>query len=411
MTYCKKHDGKSDNHEPMVFFEMVANNIDIRNGWCMRTMRNLASHMRLDAWWHKKTLIQQYFIALNVVLALLLGLFGIVVFKSIESNHFAEAFPYALSICVFGFSMDFLTTTVLNFFWDMQCFQDYTQSFLLYLNCVLSTTVAVSFMPPDYGIHLFFLKTAFHDALIMVICEYVRHVKNLENQDDEFRIIKSLEPFLSNLQQVIWDIGKVPIFDAILQWFCFLIGIVLVNTNTSWTWERVMFFPIRLFLTDLVNDTFYWMMHRYWHTPAGYPSHKFHHTVKTPVSWVAAVMTTEEMFVTFLFTRVATPALFYLIFGPWPVVEYLCYQYALVSIEILGHSGQVSPGINNTCRFGQGFLTETLGINLEIGHHDLHHELSNVNFGKRLCLMDKLMGTFKDHREKRTHTPVKNKVL
>merc|ERR1719204_867309 len=109
------------------------------------------------------------------------------------------------------------------------------------------------------------------------------------------------------------------------------------------------------------------------------------------------------MFVTFLFTRVATPALFYLIFGPWPVVEYLCYQYAAVSIEILGHSGQISPGVKNTLRFGQAFLVESLGINLEVGHHDLHHTLWNVNFGKRLSLMDKAFGTFLDHGEAAKH--------
>merc|ERR1711879_408689 len=258
--------------------------------------------------------------------------------------------------------------------------------------------IAVAFLPPN-GIHMFFLCMAFLDGMLMLSTEWVRHLRQVENQDDEYRIIASIKPFLGDLSVALKEVFKTPIFDCVTTWACFILGIAATD-QFGWTWRMVKFFPMKLFICDIINDTFYWTLHRYWHKPENYQTHKLHHTVNTPIAWVAAIMTTEEMFVTFLITRIVTPAIAFLLWGQWSTVEYLMYHSTLLAIEILGHSGQVHPGVNNTCRYGQAFLSESLGINLEIGHHDLHHELGNVNFGKRLCLMDKLFGTFKDHREK-----------
>merc|ERR1712053_43802 len=93
------------------------------------------------------------------------------------------AMQHLLSIVAFGFSMDFLTSKLMNFLYpEMQCFQDKLQSFLLYGVSIAAKSIAVTYLPPQ-GIHMFFLCVTFHDGLMMIICEWIRHLRNAKDQD------------------------------------------------------------------------------------------------------------------------------------------------------------------------------------------------------------------------------------
>merc|ERR1711879_983541 len=183
------------------------------------------------------------------------------------------------------------------------------------------------------------------------------------------------------------EVGKIPFLDGVTIYALIYFGLVDTAPH-AWTWMTIFAFPLKMFATDFVNDIFYYSMHRYWHTPEAYNTHKLHHLVKYPVSFIAGIMSTEEMLLTFIATRIVVPVIFVGLLGPWNITEFLAYNCYLGFLEILGLSGQVLDEINNTSRFGQAFIVTTLGINLEVGAHDLHHEFWNCNFGKRMCFMD-----------------------
>lgn len=367
--------------------------LDIRVPGCEQTTAD---------WWKSHSVVQQYNIGLKVSVALLLVTYCGLMWYMLGSEGFGSSTWTVATICLYGFSLDFVATKVLNFFFDdLKCFQDYLQSFLLYGICVLCSVVSSGLTSLSWGSYPWLLRTIVHDAFVIFIVEIIRHYRNLKHQEDEFRTLKSLEPYRNNISGFLWNITKVPLFNSILQWATLNMHLVNMDPTFGSSWRRLAIFPLKMLLTDLINDVWYWTMHRHWHSPDAYDTHKEHHTVKYPVTFVAAMMSDTEMLATFISNRFVTVVLMYMLFGQWTIAEFLCYQMALISIEVLGHSGQIAEGCNNTIRFGLGFIVESLGINLEVGHHDLHHELWNVNFGKRLCLMDKLFGTFKDHRDAR----------
>lgn len=142
-------------------------------------------------------------------------------------------------------------------------------------------------------------------------------------------------------------------------------------------------------------------MHRYWHSPSVYPrKHKLHHSAKYPNAFSTGVMGYEETFLSIAVPRFISPLLVSRLIGPYDLTQFLLYQLFVVGIELIGHSGHVSDESNLTFRFGTSAIILSLGVNLEVGHHDLHHEKFNVNFGKRMCIMDKMFGTYLDWREK-----------
>jgi len=159
----------------------------------------------------------------------------------------------------------------------------------------------------------------------------------------------------------------------------------------------VLFVPVKFFLSDLMNDAGYYWLHTTLHTPKWYSHHKLHHMVKHPTAWCAGIMDAREMLETFALTRVFTPIVFYYLFGPWSIPEFLLYNMYLGVFELGGHTGMVG-GSTILGRMGTGVFMYPLGIQLEIGHHDLHHELFNVNFGKRCSLYDQMFGTYLDDR-------------
>ena len=61
--------------------------------------------------------------------------------------------------------------------------------------------------------------------------------------------------------------------------------------------------------------------------------------------------------------------------------------------ELMGHAGfEPNLGKGDAGSFARMF-TNKMGLSLRAVHHDYHHQKCGTNYGKRLCLWDKVFGT------------------
>jgi len=240
---------------------------------------------------------------------------------------------------------------------------------------------------------IFLCLVILRDGYALLCWELARVSESVDVQENDLRIYDTVTPYLKKPFDAILVLLNIPFQDALAIWLSIYLGFVLPLKELQLS--LILLMPLKHFISDLVNDAFYYYLHTSLHTPRWYSHHKMHHLVKHPTAWCAGIMDWREMCETFLLTRILTPILMYFVFGPWNIPEFLLYNAYLGILEIGGHTGCVG-GNSVLFRTGTSIFMVPLGIQLEIGHHDLHHELFNVNFGKRCSLYDKMFGTYMD---------------
>jgi len=178
---------------------------------------------------------------------------------------------------------------------------------------------------------------------------YIAHVNKIREISDLKDIIKVL------LINMMWTfLGMVLM--------CFVPLRAMIETHIV----------VKLFLTYLVTDIWFYHVHIMLHQGQIYPYlHKLHHHFQFPTSLAALYCTGYEA----IFLNVVSVSLGPVIFELPPL--YLHIWFFIVALNsVLSHSGITIP-----------FLTDN--------YHDLHHSHYNCNYSISPFL-DKLYGTYKD---------------
>jgi len=263
---------------------------------------------------------------------------------------------------------------------------------IIFLMPFVSCTACLSNSPV-----LFFGLVVIRDVFGLLSWELARILESNDAQENDLRIYDTVTPYLNKPQEALLVLLNIPFEDGLAIWLSIYFGFVV--PLKQFQLSLVLLMPLKHFMADIVTDAFYYYLHTTLHTPRWYSHHKIHHMVKHSTSWCAGIMDWQEMFETFVITRIVTPILLYFVFGPWNIPEFLLYNVYLGNLEIGGHSGCVE-GNTVLFRTGTSIFMVPLGIQLDVGHHALHHELFYVNFGKRCSLYDKMFGTYMDARLK-----------
>jgi Delta7-sterol 5-desaturase len=131
----------------------------------------------------------------------------------------------------------------------------------------------------------------------------------------------------------------------------------------------------------LLNDTYFYWMHRFMHLKKVFPYvHRIHHLSKTPTPWAIYSFSPAEAFLNFLFF----PALVFLL-PMHPLAIGAVFFYNIAS-NTTGHLGfEIIP---QRLRHFWIFHFYT-----SVTHHDMHHTKVKYNFGLYFNIWDWLMKT------------------
>jgi len=213
---------------------------------------------------------------------------------------------------------------------------------------------------------------------------------------------------VANLQNIVNKYGieiwmqmlKTPFFRGFIGYYCVE---WFIQPDVELTLLRVLSFPMKVIIYELVNDFIYYWMHRYLHQNVWLYKHvhKLHHESKCPTGINASTMTIGETTITFALTDWIVPFLLSS-FIPFTMTEYGLFTCWICSIEVYGHSGHIlevdQPSV---WRMGLSGLLQTFNIQLDAKDHELHHWNNDFNYCKRTQVWDKVFGTFDyDNREK-----------
>ena len=135
----------------------------------------------------------------------------------------------------------------------------------------------------------------------------------------------------------------------------------------------------------LINDTYFYWLHRFMHLKAVFPLvHKTHHLSKTPTPWAIYSFSPVETFIDF--------AIFPLL------IFFVPLHIVAIGIVI---------GYNHFMNLGGHFGFEFVPVKwhrhwlfrygLSVTHHDMHHSKVNCNYGLYFNIWDRLMRT--NHRD------------
>jgi sterol desaturase/sphingolipid hydroxylase (fatty acid hydroxylase superfamily) len=186
---------------------------------------------------------------------------------------------------------------------------------------------------------------------------------------------------------------KTPICRALCEHLCV---INFIKPDGAWTINRILLFPIKVTVYEIITDFFYYWMHRSLHENKWLyrQIHKLHHRSKAPTAINSSTMSVSETFLTFLITDLFVPCLLVNIW-PFDLTEFAMYAAWICAIEVYGHSGQIL-GMDEASvwRFGMSGLLSTFGIRLATRDHELHHWNNTCNYSKRTQVWDKVFGTF-----------------
>jgi Delta7-sterol 5-desaturase len=146
------------------------------------------------------------------------------------------------------------------------------------------------------------------------------------------------------------------------------------------------------FLLFVVEDTYFYWMHRMVHSPKLYKYiHKVHHesidtTPFTSYSFhpIEAALEIVPMGLIMIIAY----------FFPVHILALFIWQILSIALNVLGHSGyELFPSFWNNYWFLKWKLPST--------HHNMHHEQFNGNYGLYFIWWDRMMGTeFPDYEEK-----------
>jgi len=335
-------------------------------------------------WW-----VQQYSRSLYVTHFIFFVLVLMISYYIFEGDQLFLSLQYLTAAATYGYALDQSVLVFCNLKGRTPIARPILELMLMFLaffsSCVGSHT--------DSPI-IFFGLVVIRDMFVLLSWETARVIESIDVQENDLRIWDTVFPYLEKPKEALLVLVNIPFQDALTIWLSIYFRFAVPVNHFELS--LVFLMPLKHFICDLVNDAFYYYLHTSLHTPRWYSHHKLHHMVKHPTSWCAGIMAWQEMLETFLITRIVTPVLLYFVFGPWLIPELLMYNIYLGVLEIGGHTGCVG-GNSVVFRTGTGIFMNPLGIQLEVGHHDLHHELFNVNFGKRCSLYDKIFGTYLDH--------------
>lgn len=155
-------------------------------------------------------------------------------------------------------------------------------------------------------------------------------------------------------------------------------------------------FPIQLFIFTVIEDFYYYWLHRMCHEfDSTWRLHRLHHTTKHPTSlFLGYADEIQEVFDVALVPLMAwlTFPLDFDTFSVWIIIH--------ISIQLHGHSGvRLHYGTILT-----GPFLRPLGLDLVLEDHDLHHRFGwkeSCNYGKQSRVWDSLFGTHGERIEGR----------
>jgi len=304
--------------------------------------------------------------------------------KSLGSNV-PSIFTY-LAVCYF---LDFVTKTVQS----MISSQNPVQFRLSGLTDDLMSILFTSILPVANTLVTHIAAVTVRDVTIAAGADLWRLYFWPDNEHNRKRV--------ANLSQIIGKYGlevwlymfKTPWIRGVISYYCVE---KFIQPDEPLSMMRVLTFPMRVIAYELVNDFFYYWMHRYLHENTWLYKyvHKLHHESKCPTAINSSTMTMTETLITFVLTDWVTP-LILAPFIPFSMTEYGLFSTWICSIEVYGHSGHVlEMNEPSVWRMGLSGLLQTLGVQLEAKDHELHHWNNDFNYCKRTQLWDKLFGTF-----------------
>lgn len=163
---------------------------------------------------------------------------------------------------------------------------------------------------------------------------------------------------------------------------------VVWASKHGWTqiYGKIADYGIAYFIFSIVamiflHDTYFYWTHRFMHLKKIFPLvHKVHHHSLNPTPWAAFSFHPIEGFI-----EAAIVPLMVFIFPLHPIAI-LIFLLFMTALNVLGHLGfEIYP---------KGFTKHPLlGLNNSSTHHNMHHSLTNCNYGLYFNFWDKWMGT------------------
>lgn len=133
-----------------------------------------------------------------------------------------------------------------------------------------------------------------------------------------------------------------------------------------------------IILSLVLNDAFFYWMHRLVHHPKLLKSvHRFHHDVHQPVPWSTNSETIVDGLLLNLYWLLAPLLL------PIPLEVLILHRLYDLIAGVLGHCGHEYAG----------FFVLPPSPLVGITHHDQHHQYFNCNYGVLFTFWDRWMGT------------------
>jgi len=153
----------------------------------------------------------------------------------------------------------------------------------------------------------------------------------------------------------------------------------------------------------IVCDASFFFVHYMWHTPRFYKhTHKTHHTWKHPTAICAYYITSGSAMIQ---EHAATIPL--MMFCPVPLSAFLFYQYYGIVGSMVQHCGfsleELRVPFCGPLKLGHIMTVCGLGLSFVLGGqttgmHDYHHETFQGNFQLSYSYLDRLFGTYVEHK-------------
>eukprot|EP00924_Labyrinthula_sp_SR-Ha-C_P008605 snap_masked-scaffold_37-processed-gene-1.5-mRNA-1 protein AED:0.11 eAED:0.11 QI:0/-1/0/1/-1/1/1/0/258 len=163
---------------------------------------------------------------------------------------------------------------------------------------------------------------------------------------------------------------------------CFLFHLLSYAQSLDWTSPSLILLPMHLILIFLLDDFFYYFLHRAMHHPSIYSLiHKHHH-------------------------RQSLPSRGYLDAGnEHPLEQILGLSCVFLAFEIINRFSSLHPltlaafmPIYATCAFLNHTPYDVKLFGYTVRAHEMHHRIPRCNYAQNTMLFDKLFGTFSEYK-------------
>lgn len=194
----------------------------------------------------------------------------------------------------------------------------------------------------------------------------------------------------SDLETFLYDVGVTTLIETIgVEW---VLRYVVLEETRGWNVDLGTLLGVAL-LFEILFDLFHYLIHRALHHRAIYAwIHKKHHEHHAPTVYSTYHHHPIDLLLTNVLPMVISLYGVQQLFGGISPLVFHCLHTYKEYIEISGHSGR---DIRKTGSFVQCiWIPRLMGIALYTADHDLHHQRSHCNYGKRFSLWDRFFGTF-----------------